>query len=474
MSTNFSKGTSLASSQKGSQPISLWGILFMAAHFPLALAIDRYHDIATIHAYATLVIGILIAISGRPFTQVAFAGAYITGAEVLWRMSKANIFWEYGKYATVLIFVIAMLRQGKLRIFSLPFLYFVLLLPSSSLSSEHQSWRIFSQSLSFNLSGPLALTVSALFFSQFEFSFEKLGKLYVVLTAPIIGILAIALTRTVGAEEIRFNSASNYITSGGFGPNQVSAILGLGALVSFLQILNSNLKGSYRILFFGLMMLLAVQSALTFSRGGLYMAVSAAIVAAVLSVKDSRSRIRFLLIAGVTLLIWIFVLSPRLNSFTGGALASRFENTSLTGRDKIMQADLEIWKENPLFGVGPGRAIVFREIYYNNKDAAAHTEYTRLLAEHGLFGFGSLLLLFIMSIQNVRKPQEPQSRAVKCVMISWSLLFLFVNGMRLAAPSFLFGFSFVTLFSEERLEAVKRYRLKVAYGKPVRTREVMP
>jgi O-antigen ligase len=149
-------------------------------------------------------------------------------------------------------------------------------------------------------------------------------------------------------------------------------------------------------------------------------------------------------------------------------------NTTSTGRDKIVMIDLDIWQKNPIFGVGPGVAMFHRQRVY--KWIAAHTEFSRLLAEHGAFGALAILLLIAMAVHAVTKAKTALNRALAAAMLGWSLLFLVVDGMRLAAPSFAFGFSFVTLVSDSspslraavarRLIQVKNYRARIANPRP--------
>jgi len=54
---------------------------------------------------------------------------------------------------------------------------------------------------------------------------------------------------------------------------------------------------------------------------------------------------------------------------------------------------LNIFADNPLLGIGPGAGTEKRVDYGYGDRVAAHIEYSRLLAEHGLFGVFSLLIL---------------------------------------------------------------------------------
>src|SRR5262245_28823027 len=104
--------------------------LFFALNVALALLMEKSGAVATIHAILTLVIGIWCAARGDGLERVAVIGAYIIGTEIIWRMSNAQVPWEFGKYATTLVFVVAMLRNGRLKGPILPSVYFALLLPS--------------------------------------------------------------------------------------------------------------------------------------------------------------------------------------------------------------------------------------------------------------------------------------------------------------------------------------------------------
>ena len=59
--------------------------------------------------------------------------------------------------------------------------------------------------------------------------------------------------------------------------------------------------------------------------------------------------------------------------------------------------DLDIFYDNLFIGVGPGQANILREKYGFGKKVAAHTEFSRMLAEHGILGLISLLILIGVS-----------------------------------------------------------------------------
>jgi O-antigen ligase len=416
---------------------------FFAAHALLGLMIYRYKSLATLHAFVTLALGLRWALAGRKqLHRVAYVGAYIVGAEVLWRMSNAVVFYEIGKYGVAAIFIVSLLRNRQLKGPALPLVYFLLLLPSAALTISENDWTDARMMLSFNLAGPLALMVSTWFFSHIKLSQEQLQSLFLTLVCPLISVASVTLFGTISNSDIRFTGESNLATSGGFGPNQVSASLGLGVFVALFCILRFKISSGLKILLFGAMCFLAVQSALTFSRGGLYNAAGAILIGSFYLLRDARARIQFIL-AAVLILAAVFIILPRLDNFTGGTLSSRFEDASLTNRGDIIWLDLQIWADHPILGVGPGLAKEYRQDL--GLRASAHTEFTRLLAEHGTLGFAAILALIFTIVSNMKRVRTVKDKATVAATMGWSLLFMLNAGMRLVAPAFIFGLSFTNL-----------------------------
>jgi hypothetical protein len=417
------------------------------AHAVLALAMVQLPLVSTLHAIATLAIGLWLAVATRQPERVVYVITYIAGAEVLWRMTQAQVFWEFGKYAVVAILSVTILRTGQFRGFALPFLYFALLLPSLVMPMAGASTEELRGQISFNLSGHLALMVSVWYCSQIRLSATSFYRSFLYLAAPVVGVGAVALMGTFNAAALRFGNESNFATSGGFGPNQVSAILGLGVLALFLFLVVEKKNRSLKIVFFVLMVGLAAQSAMTFSRTGLYTAGMAAAAAMFYLVRDARARMKFFGTLAVLFLVANYLLLPKLESFTNGTLLRRFQSTSLTGRDALILADLQVWSEHPIFGVGPGMAIPLRAAFH--RESAAHTEFTRLVAEHGLFGLIAVLLLIGMALRHLRRTQTAQARAINVALTCWSFGFMAATAMRLVAPAVLFGLGSIILFLDD-------------------------
>jgi hypothetical protein len=97
--------------------------------------------------------------------------------------------------------------------------------------------------------------------------------------------VAFAAFFKIATTEVDYTTASNWAASGGYGPNQVSAILSLGALMAMLLHLREPFISAQRRLQIVALLLLA--QAATFSHG--YISLSPHSVAAVLLVQSKAS-----------------------------------------------------------------------------------------------------------------------------------------------------------------------------------------
>jgi len=412
-------------------------VVVLAGHVVLAVLMRRYPTIATGHAVLTLGVAVGLAAVTPWIETIAYAAAYVTGAEVLWRVTEARVPHEVGKYALILVLGIGLLRMGGRRRLFLPVAYLAVLLPSIVLTVDRLGLGAAREEVSFNLSGPAALAVAVLFFARLEVSWPVIRRLLWTMVVPIVAIAAVAAEATLAADRIVFGDSSNFLTSGGFGPNQVSAVLGLGALAGLVLTARETTLAR-RVLGLALAVWLLVQSVLTFSRGGLVNLVVALLIAAVYALREPRRAAGFVLpILAVSLFSGLFVY-PRLVAFTNGALESRFTDTTLDERSRLVDADLKAFREHPLLGVGPGVGKEYRRLS-DGRGVSAHTEFTRLLAEHGTAGIVAIGLLLAMVVTSYRQAPTRFDKAWVLVLAGWAVSEMSHGAMRFAAISFVFG-----------------------------------
>ncbi len=424
-------------------------ILFVILlHTALVYSMQQSKIVSTLHALAALIIGIPWALSSprKKQERTLYLCSYITGAEVLWRMTQSFVFWEYGKYAIVLVLF---LTAGKY-LFSkgTAWLYLLCLLPACFITFAASSGDFVQmrKDISQNISGPLALAICYNCFSGLKISAEQYRKGILALCLSLSGVTFLCFfgLYRLGAA-MKFGTESSFEASGGFGPNQVSAVLGLGALLAFLFCLDPGRKKGMRnlMILFGIWS--AIQSALTFSRAGIAYALASIVLGALFFIQNSKMRNRFIFFSAIVFLLGNFVILPKLDQYTEGNLSNRFKEMNTTNRGEIALEEIEIFKDNPLFGIGIGNAKYHRS---DEKTVASHTEFSRLLAEHGSFGVMAIFCLLIMTLAAVIKGKNKKAKAFAAALGSWTLFFMLGNGMRLAAPAFVFGLSVVNFLPE--------------------------
>lgn len=418
------------------------GAVVLGVHIAIAFLIRPMPQIATLHAIAAGAAACIYAVTTKHVRRIGIAAAYIVGCEVLWRMSKATVFWEYGKYASAAVFAIGLLRIRSTSNRMLALLYFGLLVPSIAMSIMSLTGEEARQQISFYLSGPLAMTLAVLFFSNSRQTQSQQLATFWAFICPVVGIGALALVSTLTRTDIEFVNASTAATSGGYAANQVSAVLGLGLMLLLLVASDRRVSWPLRMVILGLAVPLGAQTMLTFARGGIVLSFAGMCAAVFILLRGTRrARITALAVALLISVLGRFVIQPRLEKLTQGELSVRYTDSSPTGRDMLIRSELALFKDNPVLGAGPGGGTVYRR-ERGLFEGASHTEYTRMLAEHGVLGLLSIVCFVVLGVRAVRAAPTTESRAVSIALVVWTTLFLSIYGTRLAAPSLAFGLAF--------------------------------
>ena len=195
----------------------------------------------------------------------------------------------------------------------------------------------------------------------------------------------------------------------------------------------------------------------------MYAAVGALVIASLFQVDRPGQLIKRLIPVVALAAVFVMVLFPSLDNFTGGKLEERFESVDTTNRADIISSDLDVFWNDPSFGAGVGRSADERyEI--SQHYALSHTEFSRLLSEHGMLGIFAILSLAIASFFNIQRQKQGIGRALSAGAIAWSCLFMLSAGMRLAAPGFIWGISFVTVVTAAKPSfkaALRRKRVQI-------------
>lgn len=447
-------------------------LLLGLIHIPLGLLLYRVPSAAIIHPIGVFLIGAYWAMQKRySLDRVALVTGYLIGAEVLWRMAQVPIYWEFGKFGSAAIMIIALFVRRPFKTPQLPLVYLLALIPACFITFLEFDPGEARGVISATMSGPFALAVSCWFFSNVRLTVPQVRRVLFAIVIPLLSVACVTLFYTVTVEDIQFTTESNFATSGGFGPNQVSAMLGLGVFLAAGCVILFRNSTTAKVVLGCLAVFFAAQSVLTFSRGGIYNAIGGLLVLILFhfrNVTDGAKRVLPML-GFVWLFIWLVF--PVLDNFTGGKLGERFEETGTTNRAEIIQTEFEIFLEHPVFGVGVGVGTETAKAG-RQRSPATHTEFTRLIADHGSFGVIAFLCLVGMTVVNLNKQRSTLGRALIAGVSVWSALFMFNAAMRLAAPSFLWGISCITIVGHRRRG--RRNSLRQKQGAILRNGPVKP
>ena len=393
------------------------------------------------------------------------AAAYIAGAEVFYRMNGAMVFYETGKYTVILFLLIGMFYKGTSSK-TVPFwLYLLILFPGVVVASFTLDYDVvFRKAIAFNLSGPVCLGVSALYCYYKKISFDHFNYVLLMLLLPLVANMAYLYfyTPSIG-EALMSGTNSNYAASGGYGPNQISAVMGLGAFLvcTRLFVFKDRIVNIVDLVLLGLFSYRAI---ITFSRGGVLTALICIATFIIIfyqkqNGQQKASLIRkFLLLLFAILMIWSFS-ALRTNGlityrYTNRNAAGELENDITTGRAELIETELLAFYESPVIGVGVGKAKKYRSEEAGT-ETASHNEISRLLSEHGMFGLVALLILIFVPI--VFWTKFKNNYYFLSFMVFW---FLTINhsAMRIALPGFVYGLALLYIVDEKK-NPVHRKRL---------------
>lgn len=389
-----------------------------------------------------------------------FGAAYVTGFEVLSRMTGGAFTYEFAKYAVIGFLVLGMFYRGFTRT-SWPYVFYLfLLIPGVLFSAINLNYNTdVGNAIGFNLSGPVCLGISALYCYNRKIPKERFASILHVLILPIISITIYLYFYTPSIRDALEGTASNFAASGGYGPNQVATVLGLGMFILFARLLTIN-KAFINIIDLLLLALVSYRGIVTFSRGGI---ITAAICALVFLIflyffNKTESKRNIAVKVGVTscVIFGIWVVS---SITTLGLIDKRYSNENAagelkeditTGRSKLIASELEAFYEYPITGIGVGKVKEYRQ----NKTgvlSATHNELSRLLSEHGVFGF---LAIIILLITPVLFWFTNQSNPYLFAFLAFWFLTINHSSMRIAAPAFIYGLALLNITYEKKKKPI--------------------
>ncbi len=440
-------------------------ISLLLIHFGLAFLIYLYRPASTFIMLGVLAYFLFITIQNENRNNEALMGAaYIAGAEVFFRMTGGMVFYETGKYMVIIFLVIGMFFKGTSSK-TVPFwTYLMILIPGIIVASITMNLEAdFRKAIAFNLSGPVALGVTALYCYYKKIKKEDFQKVILMLLLPLISQMFYLYLYTPTLREGIISLSGNYAATGGYGPNQISTVLGLGAflLVTRLFTVKNKLINIIDLLLLGMM---GYRAVITFSRGGVFTALICMVAFLVLFYykqerKDHpKTNFKIILLVASVSIIWIF---SSIKTF--GLIQYRYESRNAagelkdditTGRVELLTTELLAFYNHPITGIGVGKGYEYRQENLGI-NIASHNELSRLLSEHGLLGVFALLILIFVPI--VFWTKFKNNYYFLAFVAFW---FLTINhsAMRIALPAFVYGLALLYIVDEKK-DPVYRKRL---------------
>jgi O-antigen ligase len=414
--------------------------------------------ISKIYTLVIFVFGIYYIVKNRNKNNEALViSAYVISVEVLLRMTEGMLLNEFGKYTVILFMFLGIIYSGFSNKAVVYWLFLVLLIPGIILSAITSNFETdIRKAIAFNISGPLCLGISSIYCYQRKITFDRLKGVIAAFSLPMVTIVIYLYLYTPSVRDVVTGTQSNFETSGGFGPNQVSTILGLGIFIFFVQLLLNSNSRILQLINAGLVLVFAFRGIVTFSRGGVLTAVVMIFLLLIVMYFqanfNTKPKIGLIIILSFLAGMGVWGYS---SIQTGGLINKRYANqdargrekkSQLSGRETLIASEMQMFFDNPILGVGVGRNKEIRE-KETGIVAASHNEITRMLAEHGSLGLFDLMLLFFTPL--FLFVNNRQNIFALSFLVFW-LLTINHAAMRLAAPAFVYALSLLKVYTVEK------------------------
>jgi len=436
------------------------GLIFLAI---LSLIISKVGKVGYAWGALVFLAGIYLTVKNKNRNgEGHLFAAYIMAGEVFFRMTWSGLPWEFGKYAMVILLILGMVFDRRKR--DLPLLmivYFMVMLVSIPLTiAYYYDPVVVRKTIIFNMFGPFSLMIATLYFYQLKITMEEFKKLSRWIGYGVFSMSILVLFNVGDYASVDYGFSSNSDSSGGFSGNQISTAFGLGVTVLGLNLVLKNRLFAYIWIDAGLFVLFIFQGLMTFSRGGMMGGMMALFAGALFFYFANIGRLImffkkniYKLMLAVLVGIGAFMYA---NEITGGNLYARYFNVRedgsqlkedySTGRGDIVGGDIQLFFSSDFIGVGPG---VSRKERPTHKNFAAHVEYSRMLAEHGVLGLVSLIIMFLIPLrQFFMLLNRPENQMIFVSFMVLSMLTMTHAAMRLGMVGFFYGMAFLIIVKQ--------------------------
>ena len=239
----------------------------------LVIGLLLYYNIYTakLYGYSIIFGGMLYIINAKnQNNEVLYATAYMVGSEIVLRMTNGNPVYEFSKFGVIFFMFIGVYYSGVSKNAMAYWIFLLLLIPSVILTSTELNYTIsLRKEISFNVSGPLCLGVCSIYAYQRKVTIEQINNILLCIGLPIISCIVYLILYTPNIRDVITGTDSNGLASGGFGPNQVSTMLGLGMFIFVSRLILLSKTKYLFIVNLMITLIITYRGFITFSRGGM-------------------------------------------------------------------------------------------------------------------------------------------------------------------------------------------------------------
>ena len=437
-------------------------------HLVLGAAIYAFKPLAIIYfLFLTVFFSykiVMVSKHNKSF-YVLVACAYVVGVEVFLRMNGGTIFYEASKYLVIVFVCMGLVSNSFSNKALIYVVYLLLLIPGIFVAVADMGFETdIRKAIAFNLSGPVCLGVTAIFCYKRTISFKQMKTILDAFLWPLVSMLVYLFLFTPDLKSVITGTESNFATSGGFGPNQVATVLGLGIFILTVRFFIYKTSFFVKVIDLILLGLFIFRAIITFSRGGVLTALIMILVFIALYYLKVNFKTKLKLNGYLLVFLGLIAITWVVSSVkTGGFIDKRYANQDAAGRDKddvttgrtdLLEFEFAEFIDHPFLGLGVGK-VKEERMDETGVVAASHNEISRILAEHGLMGvFAFLILLVTPLIFRL-------SNQTNLFFFSFYLFWLFTinhSAMRIAAPAFVYGLCLLNISYENT--SVHRKQIK--------------
>ena len=428
-------------------------------HAVLGFLVYLFPFISKIYGYVIFIVGAYYVIKTQNKNNEALiVAAYVIGSEVFLRMTYGNPLYEISKYGVMGFIFMGMYFSGFSKGAAPYWIFLLLLVPSVVLTTFVLNYDTnIKNAIAFNISGPVCLGVASLYTFRRKIPLNQMNSILLSMGLPIVTCMVYLTFWTPNIRDVITSTQSNSETSGGFGPNQVATVLGLGMFIFFSRIILESRTKFLLVLNLLIAINMSYRGMVTFSRGGMITGFLMILLLLLFLYSKSNfiGRVKlnyiFVFIAVAMVATWSYT------SFqTRGLIDKRYANqdakgrekeSKFTGREDVAMGEIDAFLKNPIFGVGVGKGVEVRKAETGD-GTLSHDEITRMLAEHGTLGIFALLILFFTPL--FLYLENKFNMFLLCFLAFW---FLTINhaAMRTAAPAFVYSLSLLNVYFDKKV-----------------------